>query len=135
MTIGKLCCALVTTLFVTMTGCGNVQDPNQSQTDESPTNESETSQAVTGCELDCPNGPVLTCSDPCAVFGNNLFCSGGVTSCPSCVPSGCGGACGVVSDGCGGTLNCGTCPGGGGCPSGQFDCGDGECIPQGNQCP
>src|SRR5215510_12532388 len=73
MTVGKLCCALVTTLLVTMTGCGDIQDADQTQM----------SQAVTGCELDCPGGQVLTCaSSPCSVSGMNLTCNGTVTTCP-----------------------------------------------------
>lgn len=72
MTIGKLCCALVTTLLVTMTGCGNVQNASEGQT----------SQALTGCELDCPGGQVFTCSQPCSVTATALNCNGVITSCP-----------------------------------------------------
>lgn len=41
---------------------------------------------------------------------------------PPCVPqTSCNGACGTISNGCGGTLDCGTCGGGGGCPMAPTD--------------
>jgi len=73
MTTGKLCYALVTALLVTMTGCGDIQSANESQA----------SQAVTGCELDCPNGQVFTCSQPCSVTATSLNCNGVITNCPA----------------------------------------------------
>ncbi len=76
MTIGKLCCALATTLLMTIAGCGDVQISNESQA----------SQALTGCELDCPDGQVFTCSAPCSVSSNSLNCNGVITNCPA--PSG-----------------------------------------------
>jgi cysteine-rich repeat protein len=72
----KLCYALVATLLVTMTGCGDVQNANESE------NEGQTSQALTGCELDCPNGPVFFCSQPCSVTATTLSCNGTITTCP-----------------------------------------------------
>jgi len=80
MTMGKLCYALVTTLLVTMTGCGDVQIANEDQA----------SQAVTGCELDCPGGPVLTCSQPCSVTATTLNCNGTIRTCPPPNPAVCG---------------------------------------------
>jgi cysteine-rich repeat protein len=72
MTIGKLCTVLVATLLVSVAGCGDVRTAGESQT----------SQALTGCELDCPNGQVFTCSQPCSVTATTLNCNGVVTSCP-----------------------------------------------------
>jgi cysteine-rich repeat protein len=72
MTTGKLCIALVTTLLVSVAGCGDVRSGAESQT----------SQALTGCELDCPSGQVFTCSQPCSVTATTLNCNGVVTSCP-----------------------------------------------------
>ena len=119
MTTGKLCYALVTALFVTMIGCGgDVQDVQD-------VNESQTSQDVTGCELDCLDGSVHICpQQPCSVIGDSMNCNGAVTTCPTtCVPRTCGTSCGVISDGCGGTLQCRTC-----CPTGTRDCeGNGIC--------
>jgi hypothetical protein len=128
MTTRKLCYVLVTTLLMTMTGCGgdfqDVQDVNESQT----------SQDVTGCELDCPDGSVNICpQQPCSVIGNSMNCNGTVTTCPSppqCVPRTCGASCGQISDGCGHTLNCRSC----GCRPGTHDCHDGTCVPAGGVC-
>jgi cysteine-rich repeat protein len=78
MTTGKLCCAFVTALLVAMTGCGNLQEANESQT----------SQALTGCELDCPGGQVFTCGQPCSVTATSLTCNGVTTTCPP--PTVCG---------------------------------------------
>ena len=77
-------------------------------------------QAVTGCEVDCPNGSTLTCSTtPCMVVNATTLSCGGVTSqCPTsppCIPRTCddvGAECGALSDGCGHNLNCGFCPAG-----------------------
>lgn len=129
MTIGKLCCVLVTTLLVTLAGCGEVQNESESQTTQ--VNESQTTQAVTGCELDCSNGTKLTCQQPCSVSGGKLTCNGTVHTCPVCVPRTCGTACGLISNGCGGTLNCGICP----CPAGEHRCGLDGCFPNGVSCP
>lgn len=95
MTIGKLCCALVTTLLVATIGCGgDVQDQNQSLGED----ESQTSQAVTGCELDCPGGQVFTCATtPCSVTATSLTCNGTVTTCPSNACDADGGICGMSS--------------------------------------
>jgi hypothetical protein len=49
----------------------------------------------------------------------------------SCVPYGCGGACGDVADGCGGTLHCGDCSDGLVCV--RNVCLDPTCIPR--KCP
>lgn len=81
MTTGKLCCALVTALLVAMTGCGNIQNGNESQT----------SQALTGCELDCPGGQVFTCGQPpCSVTATSLNCNGVISTCPPPSSSVCG---------------------------------------------
>lgn len=151
MTTGKLCYVLVTTWLIATLGCGgDLRDANESQA----------SQDITQCELDCPNGPTITCTTlPCSVkTATSLDCSGTITNCPSCVPQTCGSSCGVISDGCGGTLDCGpccvplTCAGmcgivSNGCGStlhcrpcldcgpGQTSCGDGTCVPNGDQCP
>jgi hypothetical protein len=129
MTTGKLYYALLTALIGTIMGCGNIQDVNQSVA----------SQAITQCELDCPGGQVFTCTTlPCTVTGTSLTCNGSVTSCPACTPTSCsaaGAECGTLSNGCGGTLSCGSCPTGLSCvgnfcdcPAGKTDCcGDGVC--------
>jgi hypothetical protein len=87
-------CACDDIASVMMTGCGNVQDANQSQT----------SQDITQCELDCPNGQVFTCTTvPCSVTGTSLTCNGVVTSCPSqqiCTPGDVRTCC-AFSGGCG----------------------------------
>ncbi|HEX3473964.1 MAG TPA: hypothetical protein VHT91_02920 [Kofleriaceae bacterium] len=132
MTTGKLCYAIVTILVATIIGCNDIQEPNQSMA----------SQAITQCELDCPGGPVFTCTTlPCSVTATSLTCNGTVTNCPACVPTTCaahGAECGSLSNGCGGTLNCGSCPAGRvcsgnfcECPAGKDDCcGDGRCLSQ-----
>ncbi len=94
MTIEKLCYALVTTLLVMMTGCADVQDANQSQK----------SQAVSGCEVDCAGGQVLTCTiTPCSATATTLTCNGVITNCPPpqiCTPGDVRGCC-AFSGGCG----------------------------------
>lgn len=165
MTMGKLCYALVTTLVVTMIGCGgDVQDVQD-------VNESQTSQEITQCEVFCPGGQVLVCTAvPCSVTSlTSMNCNGTAMNC-SCIPNTCGTSCGLIPDGCGGTLNCGpppttcaaqgaqcgsisngcggtlscgVCPGQQTCSSnhhcvcrtGTHDCGDGTCVSNGASCP
>ena len=86
MKIEKLSFALLTTLLVSMIGCGDVQSQNESQA----------SQALTGCELDCPIGQVFTCSQPGSVTATTLNCNGVITSCPQ-PPGVCGN--GIVETG------------------------------------
>ena len=60
-----------------------------------------------GCGVTCPPGGT---------------CQGGVCS---CVPATCpqvGADCGIIADGCGGSRNCGTCPGG-------MVCSNNHCVP------
>lgn len=57
-----------------------------------------------------------------------------------CIPGTCAGQCGTISDGCGGTLNCGTCNPFGGCGANQKCCEPGTtscdlCWPKANPCP
>jgi hypothetical protein len=57
-----------------------------------------------------------------------------------CVPRTCAGECGTISDGCGGTLNCGTCDPYGGCGTSQKCCEPGTtscdlCWPKAYPCP
>jgi hypothetical protein len=60
MTMGTLCNAI---LVVVMAGCGGVQDVNEGQT----------SQAISGCDVDTPDGTVLTCSTlPCTANATRL---------------------------------------------------------------
>ena len=123
-------------------GCNSVPGDRAFSSDDSsetaaPTGEVE--QAVTGCEVDCSNGSKLLCNvTPCRVVDpTTLDCQGTVSHCPVCVPKTCAdrrAECGSVSDGCGHTLNCGTCDDGVclgthvcGCPGGTQDCGDGSC--------
>ena len=131
MAIAKLW-GVVITVLVLMSGCGGDYETT-----------STSSQDVTQCELDCPGvgAPVFTCTTlPCSVTANTLTCNGTVQTCPAPTCLTCQSAgveCGPVSDGCGGTLNCGSCPSGQACignfcevscPAGRFDCcGDGVC--------
>lgn len=107
---------------------------------EAPLANSSLVQEDTLCQVTCTNGSVLSCTTaPCSATATSLTCNGVTTSC-TCVPQTCaslGVDCGTVSDGCGGTLSCGTC----GlnqqcisnycetqCPSGKVDCcDDGVC--------
>ena len=87
---------------------------------------SEVQQALTGCELDCPDGSVLTCGLPCSVPDANTLICNGVTSHCTCTPHSCNG-CGLQDDGCGHQIDCGPCDTG--CPTGKVDCcGDGTCV-------
>jgi hypothetical protein len=59
------------------------------------------------------------------------------TPAPACVPTTCaatGSNCGTIPDGCGGTLNCGTCSGGSTCGGGGIPHVCGGCVPNPNPC-
>jgi alpha-tubulin suppressor-like RCC1 family protein len=88
------------------------------------------------CLTTCPNGfwpnngMCTACDSKCATCSDATTC----TSCPAgklldngdcidCTPKGCGIACGAVPDGCGGTLQCGTCGNGDIAAGGGFTCG------------
>jgi hypothetical protein len=121
---------MVMMAMVWSTGCILGGDPLSGSTEPAGVDPvGQVQQAVTGCELDCPGGTVLTCGLPCSVPDSNTIVCNGVTShCPppSCVPHGCGGACGPQDDGCGNPLDCGPCDT---CPTGRVDCcGDGVCV-------
>ncbi|AUX24925.1 uncharacterized protein SOCEGT47_054660 [Sorangium cellulosum] len=95
--------------------------------------------------LQCQNG---TCTDPCASApcqnggacaaiesGYTCTCAPGWTgtNCetPACVATTCAGqgaTCGSIADGCGGTLDCGSCGAG-------FTCESGTCQPTAPACP
>jgi hypothetical protein len=123
---------LVVTLFVVMSGCASSYEAT-----------STSSQDVTQCQLDCPGvgAPVFTCTTlPCSVTANTLTCNGATSVCPAptCLTCQSAGAqCGTISNACGGTLSCGSCPSGQTCvgntcevvcPSGLDDCcDDGVC--------
>jgi hypothetical protein len=124
---------MVTMVVVAMvaiwsTGCAVSPPAGTSEAASAPVGEVE--QALTGCELDCPNGgPVFTCSQPCSVpDANTIICNGVTSQCsPICIPLTCDGACGTINDGCGGTLHCAPCETG--CGPRLVDCcGDGRCM-------
>jgi hypothetical protein len=127
-------------------GCSTMGDRAGRLDDPSPGSVSQVEQADTGCELDCPGNPPITCAAPCSVSDGTLTCSGVPTVCPPCTPTTCLAAnadCGVTPDGCGHMLDCGTCASGYECvsnsvsntceltcPQGRVDCcGRGTCIP------
>jgi hypothetical protein len=65
------------------------------------------------CRTIMPNGDI-----------NNTGCGAGTACCPICTPATCqslGKQCGAWPDGCGGTLQCGTCEPG-------LSCKDGRCV-------
>lgn len=133
MTILKFCGVVVAALAVAGSpGCGGSDVADGAEP------VSQVDQDITMCEVDCPSGPVLTCTTtPCSVTATSLTCNGTTTNCPcgTCATS--GADCGSISDGCGHTLNCGTCGSGQQCvansceitcSAGQTDCcGDGIC--------
>lgn len=135
MTISRLCCVVVAALAMTGSpGCGELDGAKAAGA------VSQVNQDVTQCELDCLSGAVLTCTTvPCSITATTLTCNGATTTCPPCVPTTCeanGATCGTISDGCGGTLSCGTCGSGQqclantcGCDAGKVDCcGNGVCT-------
>ncbi|MDI1480152.1 hypothetical protein [Polyangium sp. y55x31] len=92
----------------------------------------------TNCQInidECENNPCLhgSCTD--GVNSYTCACDPGWTGkdcdTPTCVPTTCaaqGATCGTLSDGCGGTLDCGSCGAG-------STCEDGTCQPSGPVCP
>lgn len=96
-----------------------------------------TSSSYTPAAVDtCPAGASFDQTSNCGVkstataaktCSSDQVCQSGV--CVGCTPStaACGAAvCGSVSDGCGGTISCGTC-------TSANSCVQGSCIPKGNQ--
>jgi hypothetical protein len=100
---------MVAMVTIWITGCAVSPPAGTSEAASTPVGEVQ--QALTGCELDCPDGSVLTCGLPCSVpDANTLICNGVTSHCPpTCIPHGCNGGCGTIDDGCGGTLECGSC--------------------------
>jgi len=105
--------AVAVTSLLAGVACSASSEP---PTDPQPTTEQveHVAQPMTGCELDCPNGSVFTCSGTCSVVPNtSITCNGTTTQCPSCVPQTCdqlGVFCGTTVNNCGQTVNCGGCP-------------------------
>src|SRR5262245_7805053 len=130
MTISRWFLGIVSILMlVGFVGCGGFVGDGGGST-------GQVEQPDTGsCILDCTSGEHFSCSAPCSTNGTTLTCPDGTRSCPAqCVPTTCSDAsaqCGTISDGCGGTLSCGTCPSGkqcrfnqclAVCSSGRTDC-------------
>lgn len=64
----------------------------------------------------------------------DVWIDGGTSDGSGCTPKSClefGAQCGLVPDGCGGTVDCGKCPSGQNCGgAGPYHCGLSECIPK-----
>jgi hypothetical protein len=111
--------------------CGNqTVEPGETCDGNCPTscvdNNACTADSISGsaatCNVVCSNTPITACQsgDGCCpancTFPTDMDCS--------CMPAVCGGAgreCGNPTDGCGGTLNCGSCPTG-------FSCSNFTCV-------
>lgn len=65
------------------------------------------STEIKRCEVSCAAGEI---------------CQNGQCTTPSCTPLTCSGSCDTIPDGCGGSLNCGSCPTG-------YSCTDNSCVP------
>ncbi|MCY1059096.1 hypothetical protein [Nannocystis sp. SCPEA4] len=130
-------------LLVLLVGCGDATDPLASASTTSPSTGPSASTSSNGVTTDEPTSGT-TAAATTSVSTSGPTTGGAPTSTtdptsattgpPGCVPLDCaaaGAVCGDLADGCGSTLNCGTCPGDQVCGNGVApnQCGAAACKP------